>query len=205
MANEAAQEAVDVVCPGCGGSSVRTVQQACAEERADEKDDWRSGGEPERGSLPDRLAASPGSTDAFDSFLHFVEGTVIAGLGVGLAYTGTRQDNPLYTVGGVLWAVILFAVTIVVIRGEARERDVVNVGEPRAERMRRAAYHCSACDSVWCPDGSEWQGTLTPEQFKKLMWTTAGYADRLAPDDKAREATVPAEALPRTGGQHRYA
>ncbi|MFI6333587.1 hypothetical protein [Streptomyces sp. NPDC050535] len=205
MANEAAQGAVGVVCPGCGGSSVRTVERTCAEERAGEKDDWRTGGKPQRGSLSDRLAASPGATDTFDSFLHFVEGLVIAGLGLGLAYTGTQQDKPLYTVGGVLWAVLLFVATISVIRGEARERDVVNVGEPRAQRMWRAAYYCSGCESVCCPDGSEWQGVLTPEQFKKLMWTKAGYADRLLHDDKAKEATVPAEALPSHGGPHPHA
>ncbi|WP_371544786.1 hypothetical protein OG266_10130 [Streptomyces sp. NBC_00554] len=208
MVNESAQGAAGVMCPGCGGSSVRTVEQARSErkagEKAGEKADWRSGGKPERGSLADRLAVSPGATDSFDSFMHFLEGMVFTGLGVGLAYTGVQQDKPLYTIGGVLLAVLLFVGTIVVIRGEARERVVVPRGELRAERLWRAGYYCSGCESVFCPDGLQWQGTLTPEQFKKLMWTEAGYADRLAHDDKAKEATVPAEALSRTGGPHRH-
>lgn len=39
-------------------------------------------------------------------------------------------------------------------------------------------------------------GVLTPEQFKKLVWTEAGYADQLVVGDKAKEVEIPADALP---------
>ncbi|GAA2277178.1 hypothetical protein GCM10010234_11500 [Streptomyces hawaiiensis] len=49
---------------------------------------------------------------------------------------------------------------------------------------------------MFCPGGAPWQGALTPEQFKKLVWTEAGYGDQLPTGDKARDAVLPSGVLP---------
>ncbi|MDX2826361.1 hypothetical protein PV416_36155, partial [Streptomyces ipomoeae] len=156
---------VAVVCPGCGatGPSVRTVAETCADPEA------------RRGGLVDRLAKAPGVHSGSDSVLHFLEGMVLSGIGVGLAYSGVQNDKPLYTIGGSILAVLLFVGTLAVIRDERRERNIVASGRARAEGLWSPAYHCSSCDSVFYPGGSPWPGPLTPEQFKKYVWTEAGF------------------------------
>ncbi|UUU30123.1 hypothetical protein JIX56_09605 [Streptomyces sp. CA-210063] len=170
---------VAAVCPGCGGTgpAVRTVADACADP------------ESRRGGLTDRLARSPGVHDGSDSLVHFLEGMVMAGIGAGLAYSGVQNDKPLYTIGGSLLAVLLFVGTIVVVRGERRERKAVVAGEAHAERLWRPAHHCSSCGSVFYPGGSPWPGPLTPEQFKKYVWTEAGYGKQL--DTKVKGVSLP--------------
>ncbi|GHH81102.1 hypothetical protein [Streptomyces capitiformicae] len=170
---------VAAVCPGCGGTApaVRTVAETCADP------------ESRRGGLTDRLLKSPGAHGRSDSVLHFLEGMVLTGIGVGLAHSGVQNDKPLYTIGGSLLAVLLFIGTIAVVNGERRERKLVAAGKERAERLWRPAHHCSACGSVFYPGGSPWAGPLTPEQFKKYVWTEAGY-DKLL-DNKAKDASLP--------------
>lgn len=174
-----AEGPVAAVCPGCGGTgpAVRTVADACADPES------RSGG------LTDRLEKSPGVHSGSDSVVHFLEGMVMAGIGVGLAYSGVQNDKPLYTVGGSLLAVLLFIGTIWVIRGERRERRAVLAGEAHAERLWSPAHHCSSCDSVFYPGGSPCPGPLTPEQFKKYVWTEAGYGKQL--DNKVKGVSLP--------------
>ncbi|MEU6367927.1 hypothetical protein ABZ876_19830 [Streptomyces sp. NPDC046931] len=167
MTTQGARGAVEVICPGCASAGARAVPEVCADHAAG------------REGLADRLARSPGVPSRFDSFLHFVEGMLMVGVGVALAYGGVDDDQPFFTVGGSLLAVLVFAGTIVVVRGEGRERALVAAGAPRADALWRSAYYCAGCASVFCPGGAPWQGRLTPEQFKKLVWTEAGYGKQL--------------------------
>ncbi|MEH0637041.1 hypothetical protein ACFU6M_19045 [Streptomyces bottropensis] len=182
-----------VMCPRCGaaGPSVRTVPDACADP-----DSRRSG-------LSDRLAKSPGAHSRFDSFTHFLEGMVLAGIGAGLAYSGVQNDKPLYTVGGSVLAVLLFAGTLWVIRGESRERATVTAGGPRAEALWRPAHHCASCDSVFYPGGSPWPGPLTPDQFQKYVWTEAGFQQHM--DARLTEVELPPRTPADPRGTHGHA
>ncbi|MGW1157914.1 hypothetical protein ACWD5Q_14905 [Streptomyces sp. NPDC002513] len=167
MATESARGAVGVICPGCGSPRARPVPEVCAGRTA------RSEG------LADRLAGSPDVPSRFDSSLHVVEGMLLAGVGIAVAYGGIDGGKPLHTAGGCLLAVLLLIGTIVVVRGESRERALVAAGAPHAHALWRSAYYCAGCASVFCPGGTPWQGRLTPEQFKKLVWTEAGYGPQL--------------------------
>ncbi|MFI6565420.1 hypothetical protein [Streptomyces sp. NPDC050534] len=161
---------------------MRTVEEA------------RSGKGAMRDGLYGRLA--PGPEKSGDGCMHFAEGMVLTGLGIALAYTGVQQHKTLYLVGGVLLAVVSFVGTIAVVRGDGREKTAAHAGASRAERLWRPAQYCYDCVGVFCPGGTPWQGFLTPEQFKKLVWTEAGYADQLVAGDKALETEIPADALP---------
>ncbi|MFF3904709.1 hypothetical protein ACFYZJ_01630 [Streptomyces sp. NPDC001848] len=167
MATESSPEAVDVKCPGCGSAAVRSVPEVCADHAS------------MRDGLADRLARSPGAPTRFDSGVHCLEGMLLAGVGIALAYGGIAHHRPPYTAGGALLAALLLVGTAVVVRREARERALVTAGESRAEALWRPAYHCAGCASVFCPGGTPWQGLLTPEQFKKFVWTEAGYDKEL--------------------------
>ncbi|MGW0707170.1 hypothetical protein ACWD4G_14630 [Streptomyces sp. NPDC002643] len=167
---------------------MRSVPDTCADP------------ESRRSGLTDRLLKSPGAHAASDSVTHFLEGMVLTGIGVYFAYSGVQNDKPAYTIGGSLLAVVLFIGTLAVIRGERRERDVVKAGRERADRLWRPAHHCSSCGSVFYPGGSPWPGPLTPEQFKKYVWTEAGYGDQL--DKKAKDVALPPQAPTAPGGTH---
>ncbi|KKD02591.1 hypothetical protein [Streptomyces sp. WM6386] len=171
-----------VVCPGCGSAETRAVSQA------------RSGKGAARDDLFGRLA--PGPDKAGDGWVHFLEGMVLTGIGIALAYTGVQQDKPLYMAGGALLALVCFFATFAVVRDDRREKAAAEAGIPRAERLWRPAHYCYGCTSVFCPGSTPWQGLLTPEQFKKLVWTEAGYADQLVVGDKAKDAGVPLGVLP---------
>ena len=184
------------VCPRCGasGPSVRTVPDACADP------DSPSSG------LSDRLAKAPGADSTFDSVTHFLEGMILAGIGAGLAYSGVQNDKPLYTVGGTILAVLLFAGTLWVIRGESRERAIVKAGKPRAEHLWRPAHYCASCESVFYPTGSPWPGPLTTDQFRKYVWTEAGFDQRI--DEQLRKVELPPRTPPgpaAPGGTHGHA
>ncbi|MEU6676486.1 hypothetical protein [Streptomyces sp. NPDC046925] len=181
METERAGEAPGVACPGCGGVEVRTVEQA------------RGGKGAMREDLFGRLA--PGPDKGGDGCLHFAEGIVLTGLGVALAYTGVQQDKPLYTVGGAALALICLLGTFVVVRGDGREKAAAEAGAARANQLWQPAHYCYGCTSVFCPGGTPWQGVLTPEAFKKLVWTEADYADQLLPGDKAKDAKLPSGVL----------
>ncbi|MGR6973428.1 hypothetical protein ACU639_28200 [Streptomyces cynarae] len=167
METESAPGAVEVKCPGCGSAAARAVPEVCADHAS-----MREG-------LADRLARSPDAPSRFDSCVHFLEGMLMVGVGAALACSGVAHHQPLYTAGGSLLAILLLVGTVVVVRGEARERAFVTAGEARAEALWRPAYHCAGCASVFCPGGTPWHGLLTPEQFKKFVWTEAGYDKQL--------------------------
>ncbi|MPY61625.1 hypothetical protein [Streptomyces spongiae] len=156
---------------------MRTVPETCADP------------ESVHSGLSDRLARQPGTASRGDSVLHFVEGALMTGVCAGLAYSGTQGDKPLYTIGGSLVAVLLLVGTIVVIRGEVRVRGAVAAGETRAGELWRSASYCSGCGSVFYPDGTPWQGPLTPEQYQKYVWTEAGYDKQL--EQKVKDVTLP--------------
>ncbi|GAA3826505.1 hypothetical protein ACFQ0G_15785 [Streptomyces chiangmaiensis] len=156
-----------------------------------------------RAGLADRLARTPGVSSRFDGCLHFVEGMLMAGIGVALAYSGIDKDKPLHTIGGSLLAVLLFVGTVVVVRGEGRERALVEAGEPRADALWRSAYWCPGCESVFCPGGTPWQGLLTPEQFKKFVWTEAGYGKQL--EERFEDVDLPPGILTGPGGDRDHA
>ncbi|MER6154715.1 hypothetical protein ABT147_04130 [Streptomyces sp. NPDC001868] len=189
----AARAAGGVVCPGCGasGPAVRTVPDACADP-----DSPGSG-------LSDRLAKSPGADSAFDSVLHFLEGMVLTGVCAGLAQHGVQDDNLLFTVGGAVLAVLLFVGTFWVIRGESRERATVKAGRPRAEALWTPAHYCASCESVFYPTGSPWPGPLTTDQFRKYVWTEAGFTEQL--DEKLRQLELPPRTPAAPGGPHGHA
>jgi hypothetical protein len=42
---------------------------------------------------------------------------------------------------------------------------------------------------VFFPSGTPWPHPLTPEQFRKYVWTEAGYGEQL--DKKAKDASLP--------------
>ncbi|MFD9905240.1 hypothetical protein [Streptomyces sp. NPDC059063] len=147
------------------------------------------GKEARRGGLGTRLAKGPGK--AGDGPLHFLEGMVLVALSLAWAYMGTDQGKPLYVGGGIGLAVLLFVATLLVVRGDGREKAAEEAGRERADRLWLPAHYCPDCVSVFCPEGTPWRGLLTPEQFKKLVWTEAGYGDQLAPGDEAKDAVVP--------------
>ncbi|MBA2809810.1 hypothetical protein E0500_021000 [Streptomyces sp. KM273126] len=186
MESVGAEEPARANCPGCGGAEIRTVQETCADPAS------------VHDGLSDRLASGPGVASRGDSWLHFVEGALMTGVCAGLAYSGVQDDKPLYTIGGSLLAVLLLIGTVVVIRGEARERRVVAAGRARAEELSRSASYCSGCASVFYADGTPWQGVLTPEQYQKYVWTEAGYGTRL--DVRAKDVTLPPGIPVRQGG-----
>jgi hypothetical protein len=180
-----------VICPRCGSAAVRAVPEVCADHTA------------MRDGLADRLARSPDAPSRFDGRMHFLEGMLMVGVGVALAYSGIDNDKPLYTVGGSLIAVLLLVGTVFVLRREARERALVAAGEPRADALWRPAYHCTACASVFCPGGAPWQGLLTPEQFKKFLWTEAGYGKQL--EERFRDVDLPPGIPAGPGGTRDHA
>ncbi|POX57247.1 hypothetical protein C3489_00555 [Streptomyces sp. Ru71] len=182
MAAEETGNRAGTVCPACGGAEVRTVEQA------------RTGKGASRQNLHGRLAPGPDKTG--DGCAHFAEGMVLTGLGVALAFTGVEQHKPLYTVGGVLLALVCFFGTFAVVRDDRRERAAAQAGAGRADWLWRPAHYCYGCGSVFCPGQDPWAGALTPEQFKKLVWTEAGYADQLQPGDRAKDAELPPGVLP---------
>ena len=181
MESEGAGGPAGMVCPRCGEATARTVEQA------------RGGKGALRDDLYGRLAPGPDKTG--DGCMHGAQGMVLTGLGVALAYTGVQQGRSLYTIAGVALALLCVIGTLVVVRGDGREKAAAEDGAHRAERVWRPAYYCSGCSSVFCPGGTPWRGALTPEQFKKLVWTEAGYADQLLAGDKAKDVTVPADVL----------
>ncbi|MFD9070641.1 hypothetical protein [Streptomyces lasiicapitis] len=142
-----------------------------------------------RKELPTRLAKGPDKD--WDGFLHFAEGIVLVGLALGWAYMGVDQEKPLYIGGGLVLAVALLVGTLFVVRDDAREKAVERAGLPRADYFWLPARYCGGCESVFCPQGEPWRGVLTPEQFKRLVWSEAGYADQLVAGDKAKDAEVP--------------
>ncbi|MFD7231019.1 hypothetical protein [Streptomyces sp. NPDC059881] len=177
MTTDPVQPPVRVACD-CGSTDVRTVEAARTHKGAMRKE------------LYSRPAKGPEKSG--DGCLHFVEGVVISlAAGGGLAYTGVDQDKPLYVLGGVVLAALILAGTLFVVRDDSREKAAEQAGEARADQLWRPAHYCAACESVFCPGGRPWAGRLTPEQFKKLVWTRAGYGDQLAPGDKAKDAVLP--------------
>jgi hypothetical protein len=130
--------------------------------------------------------------------LHAAEGLIMAGVGAALAGSGVTGGALLHTVGGTLLALLALAGTAAVVRDETRGRAAVAAGEARADHLWQPAYHCPGCASVFCPGGEPWQGLLTPEQFRKLVWTEAGYGEEL--EEEAGTATVPPGTLTRSRG-----
>ncbi|UNO43993.1 hypothetical protein KGS77_17780 [Streptomyces sp. MST-110588] len=147
-----------------------------------------------RKNLASRLEKGPDKTG--DGCLHFIEGMVMTAAAIAFAVWGKGEGKPLYLYGGAALAVLCFFGTIAVVRGEKREKEAAAAGEPRADELYRPARYCHGCDRVFCPDGTPWQGLLTPEQFKKMVWTEAGYASHLGSSDKAKTAEVPPWTLP---------
>ncbi|GGV71365.1 hypothetical protein GCM10010277_83210 [Streptomyces longisporoflavus] len=174
-------------CPRCGGAEVLTVEQAQSGKGALTK------------NLGTRLAKGPENSGSGDGCMHFAEGLVLSLMfGGGLAYTGVEKDNQLYTIGGVVLGLLILAVTIAVVRNDGRDKDAETSGEMLANEYWLPAHYCYGCEGVFCPDGTPWQGVLTTEQFKKLVWRQGRYDRQLQPGDKAKDAEIPPGTL--TGG-----
>ncbi|TGB13791.1 hypothetical protein E2651_08265 [Streptomyces sp. MZ04] len=170
------------MCPRCGGAEVRTVEQAQSGKGALTK------------SLGTRLAKGPEKSG--DGCIHFVEGLVLSlVIGGGLVYQGDEENNQLYTVGGVVLGLLILAVTFAVVRHDGREKDAETSGETLANEFWLPAHYCYGCEGVFCPGGTPWQGVLTPEQFKKLVWRQGRYDRQLQPGDKAKDTEVPPGTL----------
>lgn len=181
MSTTGAHGPVGVNCPGCGAAEVAAVRAVAGGRGAARKE------------LATRLAKGPGKSG--DGLLHFAEGMVLVALSLGWAWMGTDPEKPLYVWGGIVLAVLLFVGTLVVVRGDGREKAAERAGAGRADVLWGPAHYCPGCERVFCPQGEPWRGLLTPEQFKKLVWGEAGYADQLAPGDGAKEADVPPGTL----------
>ncbi|MFF9554345.1 hypothetical protein ACF1DY_00720 [Streptomyces albus] len=165
MATPETHGGLGAVCPTCGGTAVRPVSEARYAKGSLRKD------------LTTRLAKGP--EKGGDGCLHFLEGMVLTGIGVALAWTGHQQDKPLYLFGGMALAVLCFAGTLGVVRSDRRERAAEKAGEQRASRVWEPAHYCDGCETVFCPGGVPWSGTMTPEDFRRFVWTEGGYADQL--------------------------
>ncbi|MBB5105081.1 hypothetical protein [Streptomyces spectabilis] len=172
MSPAGASRSADVTCPGCGAPRTVAVDDAAVGR-----------------GLRRRLARAP--LPAREALLHAAEGALLVALTLGWAAMGRDQGKPLYVIGALALTAVVAVVTSAVVRGDLRGRLAVRVGAARADPYWKAARHCPGCDTVFCPRGTPWRGALTPEQFKKLVWTQGGYADRLAPGDGARAAEVP--------------
>lgn len=181
MSTTGARGPVAVRCPGCGGADVAAVRDAA------------DGGGAAGKELAARLAKGPDKSG--DGLLHFAEGMVLVALSLAWAWMGTDPEKPLYVWGGIALAVLLFIGTLAVVRGDGREKAAERAGAPRAAALWAPAHYCRGCESVFCPQGEPWQGLLTPEQFKRLVWGEAGYADQLPPGDRAKEVDVPSGTL----------
>ncbi|WJV45530.1 hypothetical protein [Streptomyces flavofungini] len=175
MSTTGARGPVGVRCPGCGGADVAPVREAVG------------GGGAARKELAARLAKGPGKSG--DALRHFVEGMVLVALSLAWAWMGTDPEKPLYVWGGIVLAVLLFIATIVVVRGDGREKAAERAGAERAAAFWDPAHYCRGCECVFCPRGEPWQGLLTPEQFKRLVWDEAGYADQLPPGERGNGAS----------------
>ncbi|MGW7079820.1 hypothetical protein [Streptomyces sp. NPDC054866] len=170
------------ICPRCGGAEVRTVEQAHAGKGSLTK------------NLGTRLAKGPEKSG--EGCLHFLEGLVLSlGIGGALVYQGDVENNQLYTVGGVVLGLLILAATLAVVRQDGREKDAETSGETLANEFWLPAHYCYGCEGVFCPGGTPWQGVLTPEQFKKLVWRQGCYDRQLQPGDKAKDAEVPPGTL----------
>ncbi|MDT0323104.1 hypothetical protein [Streptomyces millisiae] len=161
-----------VGCPGC-----RTWENVpVAEARVDER------GRAEK--LPTRLAIAP--APGGDRFMHAVEGVLIAVVaGAAGGYYAEERDLPWLTAVGAVAAVLILAATFAIVRGETRDERRVRDGRPRADALSAGARYCFRCRGVF-HSGAHWPGVLTPEQFRHLVWTGAGYGDQL--DGKAKQA-----------------
>lgn len=169
-------------CPRCGSAEVRTVEQA------------RSGKGALNKNLGTRLAKGPEKSG--DGCIHFLEGLLLGlTLGGGLTYKGVVEHNPLYTVGGVVLGLLIFAVTLAVVRTDGRDKDAETSGETLANEYWLPAHYCYNCEGVFCPGDTPWQGVLTTEQFKKLVWLQGRYDRQLPPGDKAKDAQIPPGTL----------
>ncbi|WP_237330394.1 hypothetical protein [Streptomyces sp. BA2] len=170
------------ICPRCGGAEVRTVEQAQSGKGALTK------------NLGSRLAKGPEKSG--DGCIHFAEGLVLSlVIGGGLVYQGDVENNQLYTVGGVVLGLLILAATIAVVRADGRDKDAETSGETLANEYWMPAHYCYNCEGVFCPDGTPWQGVLTTEQFKKLVWRQGRYDRQLQPGDKAKDAEIPPGTL----------
>ncbi|MGX9226834.1 hypothetical protein ACWV95_12035 [Streptomyces albus] len=121
MATPETHGGLGAVCPTCGGTAVRPVSEARYAKGSMRKD------------LTTRLAKGP--EKGGDGCLHFLEGMVLTGIGVALAWTGHQQDKPLYLFGGIALAVLCFAGTLGVVRSDRRERAAEKAGDQRASRV----------------------------------------------------------------------
>lgn len=165
-------------CPGCGGQDIRTVEMAAGSLRH---------------NLDERLAVRPREPSPV---LVTLEALVFLALAVALAWNGWEEGSTLKLSGGVVAAAVVVICTVAALRSDQREVVLVEAGWSTANRLTARAYYCHQCDQVFCPGDTPWRGMLTPEQFKKLIWTEAGYGEKLT--GKARKSEIPAETLSST-------
>ncbi|MFD4482775.1 hypothetical protein ACFWPU_42640 [Streptomyces sp. NPDC058471] len=146
--------------------------------------------------LGSRLAKGPEKSGDGNGCIHFLEGLVLSLMfGGGLTYQGVVEDNQLYTVGGVVLGLLIFAATLAVVRDDGQKKDAETSGETLANEFWLPAHYCYSCEGVFCPGGTPWQGILTTEQFKKLVWRQGCYDRQLQPGDKAKDAEIPPGTL----------
>ncbi|GAA4930598.1 hypothetical protein GCM10023237_60790 [Streptomyces coeruleoprunus] len=143
----------------------------------------RSDGRGRRDDLATRLAPAPEHSG--DGCVHFVEGMVIAFVaGAAGKYFADDRGLPWLTAVGAVVAVLIVVGTIALLRSETRDARRVRAGAPQAAALTAGARYCYTCRGVFHSSGGPWQGLLTPEQFRRHVWTAAGYGDLL--DAKAK-------------------
>lgn len=154
-----------------------------------------NGEEARRRDLTGRLAKAPdGDGHEFD-VADALEGLVLIAIGIGAIVLGVHEHKLLYVAGGAGWLALLAVGAFFYFRGKRKSRNAVSAGEARVNHLWHPAHYCYSCDAVFCPGNTPWRGVLAPEQFKMLVWTEGGYADRLN-GDKAHGAVVPPGTVP---------
>jgi hypothetical protein len=120
--------------------------------------------------------------------MHFGEGIVLAVMaGAAGKYFADDRDLPWLTAVGAVIGVLIVVATIVIVRDETRDARRVRAGASQAAALTAEARYCYTCQGVFYPSGHPWPGIVTPEHFRRHVWTAAGYGDQLDAEAKTTE------------------
>ncbi|MBZ4323781.1 hypothetical protein [Streptomyces huiliensis] len=167
-----------VPCPHCATTDNAPVAEARTDKRG-----YRVG-------LPNKLAPAPDHDAVVDGCAHFAEGLVLAGLaGFAADHFADKWGLPRSEVIGGIVAALMVVGLIFFLRSENRDARRVRAGRDRAAELTGDARYCFPCGGVFHPSGTPWQGLVTPDQYRRHVWTGAGYGDLL--DGKGQAAPMP--------------
>ncbi|MFF7727162.1 hypothetical protein [Streptomyces sp. NPDC008001] len=140
----------------------------------------RTGEQGRRGDLMSGLASPSAHTGL--SWMHVAEGVLLAVTAASAGkYFADDRGLPWLTPVGAVAAVLILVATIAIVRGEAREARRMRSRAAEVAALTAEARYCQTCRGVFHPSGIAWSGLATPEQFRRHIWTAAGYGDLLDP------------------------